>query len=115
MSWKIRNIPASASRSAIEVANEVALAPEQQHGQMRRPRLTASQEEIAHGIFAAGEVFARYRAHPLHCVAAHLKRADEQVLSKQDLLLCVIWDEASDKAWQAVKRRVMGSLNQGSI
>lgn len=113
MSWKIRNMPASASRSAIETA----LAPELQHGQhgMRRPGLTASQEEIAHGIYAAGEVFARYRAHPLRCVAAHLKRADEQVLSKQELLLCLIWDEASDKAWQAVRRRVMGSLNQGSI
>jgi acyl-CoA reductase-like NAD-dependent aldehyde dehydrogenase len=113
MSWKTRNMPASASRSAIEVA----LAPERQHGQqeMRRPRLSASQEEIAYGIYAAGEVFARYRAHPLHCVAAHLKRADEQLLSKQELLLCLIWDEASDKAWQAVRRRVMGSLNQGSI
>ena len=108
MSWKIRNMPASASLPGIEV--EPAPRRHGQHG-VRRPGLTASQEEIAHGIYAAGEVFARYRAHPLHCVAAHLKRADEQVLSKQELLLCLIWDEASDKAWQAVWRRVTASLS----
>lgn len=64
----------------------------------------ATQEDIGQAITAASAVFARYRADPLDCAAAHRKRAGNGALSKPELLRCLIWDEASDSAWHAARR-----------
>lgn len=64
----------------------------------------ASQKEIAAGIKAAVEVFARNQADPLACAAANAKRERDEALTPEEALLCVIWDEADDAAWRAVTR-----------
>lgn len=64
----------------------------------------ADSQQIGRCIAAAGAVFARYRADPLLCAAASQKRADGQALSKQELLRCVIWDEAAQTAWRDAAR-----------
>jgi len=62
----------------------------------------ASQDEIASGLNAAGAVFSRYDADPLACAAARKKLENDQPLTKDEALLCVIWDTADDKAFRAV-------------
>ncbi|MBC7858659.1 MAG: hypothetical protein H7Z39_07730 [Burkholderiaceae bacterium] len=63
-----------------------------------------SQEAIAHGVFAASAVFARYRADPRQCAAAHQRRGAGHKLDKRELLLCVIWDEACEKGTAEIRR-----------
>ena len=62
----------------------------------------ASQDEIASGLSAAGAVFARHRVDPLACAAANAKLEKDEELSKDEALLCVIWETADDKAFRAV-------------
>lgn len=62
----------------------------------------ASPEEIAAGISAAREVFARHNVDPLTCAQARRKLAADEPLSRDEALLCVIWDAADDKAFRAV-------------
>lgn len=62
----------------------------------------ASPEEIAAGIKAAGEVFEHHNADPLACAAASAKMESDELLSRDEALLCVIWDTADDKAFRAV-------------
>jgi len=62
----------------------------------------ASPEEIANGIRVAKEVFARNEADPLACAAAIEKMESDQLLTREEALLCVIWDEAEDAAFRAV-------------
>jgi|GEM_PF-1217632 len=62
----------------------------------------ASPEEIAAGIRAAAEVFTRNGVDPLECAAAIGKLERDELLDREEALLCVIWDEAEDAAFRAV-------------
>ena len=62
----------------------------------------ASQDEISSGLSAAGAVFSRHNVDPLICAAAREKLENDQELTKDEALLCVIWDTADDKAFRAV-------------
>jgi hypothetical protein len=62
----------------------------------------ASPEEIAAGINAACEVFSRHNADPIACAAASEKLDKDEELTRDEALLCVIWDTADDKAFRAV-------------
>jgi hypothetical protein len=62
----------------------------------------ASPEEMADGIRAASEVFERNGVDPLDCAAAIAKLERDELLSREEALLCVIWDEAEDAAFRAV-------------
>lgn len=62
----------------------------------------ATPEEIAAGINAACEVFSRHNADPLACAAASRKLERDEPLTKDEALLCVIWDTADDKAFRAI-------------
>lgn len=61
-----------------------------------------SPEEIAAGINAANEVFTLHKADPLACAAANAKLVKDEELTKEEALLCVIWQMADDKAFRAV-------------
>lgn len=73
-----------------------------------------SQEDIAHGVFAASAVFARYRADPRQCAAAHQRRGAGHKLDKRELLLCVIWDEACEKGTIEIGRHAASGRGDGS-
>jgi hypothetical protein len=62
----------------------------------------ATPEEIAAGVNAASEVFSRHNVDPLACAAASEKLDKDEPLTKDEALLCVIWDTADDKAFRAV-------------
>lgn len=62
----------------------------------------ASPEEIAAGLKAASEVFASHNADPLACAAASDKLDKDEPLTRDEALLCVIWNTADDKAFRAV-------------
>jgi len=62
----------------------------------------ASEDEISTGIAAAHSVFSEHNADPLECAAAHDKLKQNELLSREEALLCVIWDTADDKAFRAV-------------
>lgn len=62
----------------------------------------ASQQEVADGIRVAQEVFARNGADPLAAALAIEKLEKDQLLSREEALLCVVWDEAEDAALRAV-------------
>ncbi len=62
----------------------------------------ASGEEISTGLDAAYKVFARHGADPGICAEANLKLEKGELLTKDEALLCVIWNEADDKAFRAV-------------
>ncbi len=61
----------------------------------------ASAEEIAAGIKAAAEVFARHHADPAACAAARERLDKDEPITRDEALLCVIWDNADDKAFRA--------------
>ena len=61
----------------------------------------ASPQELAAGINAAREVFARLDVDPLACAAASQKLAKDEPLTRDEALLSVIWDTAEDKAFRA--------------
>lgn len=62
----------------------------------------ASQNEIADGVRVAKEVFARNEADPLACALAIDKMESDQLLTREEALLCLVWDEAEDAAFHAV-------------
>lgn len=62
----------------------------------------ASPEEIADGIRAAKEVFERNGVDPLACAAAIDKLEKDELLDRDEALLCVVWDQAEDAAFRAV-------------
>jgi len=62
----------------------------------------ASAAEIATGLAAASEVFLHHSADPLACAAAKEKLAKDEPLTRDEALLCVIWETAEDKAFRAV-------------
>jgi len=62
----------------------------------------ATPDEIAAGIAAASTVFAQHDVDPLSCAAAKDKLAKDEPLTREEALLCVIWETAEDKAFRAV-------------
>lgn len=60
----------------------------------------ASPDEVAGGIKAASAVFAQHHVDPLACAAASQKLAKDEPLTREEALLCVIWDSAEDKAFR---------------
>lgn len=62
----------------------------------------ATADEIAAGIAAAHAAFAAHDADPLACAAAKDKLARNEPLTRDEALLCVIWETAEDKAFRAV-------------
>jgi hypothetical protein len=62
----------------------------------------ASAAELAAGINAACEIFARHNVDPLACATASEKLERDEPLSKDEALLCVIWQTADDQAFRAV-------------
>ena len=62
----------------------------------------ATADEIAAGIAAAHETFAAHDADPLACAAAMDKLAKNEPLTRDEALLCVVWETAEDKAFRAV-------------
>jgi hypothetical protein len=62
----------------------------------------ATADEIAAGIAAANAVFLQHDVDPLACAAAKDKLAKNEPLTRDEALLCVIWETAEDKAFRAV-------------
>lgn len=62
----------------------------------------ASEDEISTGITAALNVFSKHNADPFECAAAHDKLERNELLSREEALLCVIWDTADEKTFRAV-------------
>lgn len=64
----------------------------------------ASDAEMAAGAAAALAVFVQRQADPLACAASSEKRINHVLLSREDALNCVIWDEANYAAWHTLTR-----------
>lgn len=62
----------------------------------------ASAEETAHGIKCAAEVFEKNGADPLDCANALAKLKADELISREEALLCVVWDEAEEAAFRAI-------------
>lgn len=62
----------------------------------------ASSDELASGINAANAVFAQHNVDPLACAAAKSKLDQDQLVTKDEALMCVIWEMAEDKGFRAV-------------
>lgn len=63
----------------------------------------ASSENMASGVKAANEVFARHNVDPLKCAQANDKLCrGEELLSEEEAMLCLIWDEADYAAFLAI-------------
>lgn len=62
----------------------------------------ASPDEIAAGIGAAHEVFSCHNADPLACAVAQGKLEKNELLTRDEALLCVVWQTAEDRAFRAV-------------
>jgi hypothetical protein len=62
----------------------------------------ATEAEISSGDTAALNVFSEHNVDPLDCVAANDKLERNELLSREEALLCAIWDMADDKAFRAV-------------
>lgn len=62
----------------------------------------ASQKEISSGISAAMAVFDQYNVDPLACAEANGKLERDELLSREEARLFVIWHAAEDKAFRAV-------------
>ena len=62
----------------------------------------ASDDEISAGIRAAFKVFSGRNADPAACAAANEKMERDELLTKEEARLCVIWGEADDMAFRAV-------------
>lgn len=62
----------------------------------------ASEEEIKAGTQAAKAVFADNNADPLACQAAKDKLERDELLTKEEVLLFLVWDEAEDAAFRAI-------------
>lgn len=62
----------------------------------------AAPDDIAYAITLTKEVFDRNEADPLACAAAIEKMESDQLLTREEALLCVIWDEAEEVAFKTV-------------
>lgn len=59
-------------------------------------------DELSTGINAAIAVFAQHNVDPSACAEAVKKLEQDELLSRDEALLCVIWDTADDKAFRAM-------------
>lgn len=62
----------------------------------------ASEEEILAGTQAAKAVFTHNQADPFACQAAKDKIERDELLTREEALLFLVWDEAEDAAFRAV-------------
>ncbi|SMF97704.1 hypothetical protein SAMN02949497_0274 [Methylomagnum ishizawai] len=62
----------------------------------------ANAEEIAHGVQRAQEIFEKNKADPLECANALAKLKQDELITREEALLCVVWDEAEEAAFRAV-------------
>ncbi len=62
----------------------------------------ASEEEISAGLNAANRVFSSHHVDPADCAAANQKLGRDELLTREEAKLCVIWGEADDMAFRAV-------------
>lgn len=61
----------------------------------------ASPGDIAYAIHQAKAVFHRNDVDPLACHAAIQKLEKDELLNRDEALLCLIWDEAEDVAFKS--------------
>ncbi len=61
----------------------------------------ATENEISSGVTAALNVFSEHNVDPLDCAAANNKLERNELLNREEALLCVIWNMADDKAFHA--------------
>ncbi len=80
----------------IEESKQAVFSIEGKHAEL------ASPQDIAYAINRAKEVFARNEADPLACAAAVEKMESDQLLTREEALLCVIWDEAEEVTFKTV-------------
>ncbi|MBY0579143.1 MAG: hypothetical protein K2P57_08855 [Burkholderiales bacterium] len=62
----------------------------------------ASSAEISAGIDAADKVFSMRNARFSDCAAANEKLERGELLSREEALLCLVWDEAEEAAFHAI-------------
>jgi hypothetical protein len=58
-----------------------------------------SENDMALAIQAAEEVFAQHEADPMACEVANQKQYSNADITRDEALLCVIWEEANYAAW----------------
>ena len=61
----------------------------------------ASPSDMAYAIHQAKTIFYRNKADPLACKAAIEKLEKDELLNRDEALLCLIWDEAEDIAFKS--------------
>ncbi len=64
----------------------------------------ASAEDIASAIKRAAEVFAEHHADPRACAAAKARLESNELLTREEALLYVVWEEADDAAMREITR-----------
>ncbi|HUV99876.1 MAG TPA: hypothetical protein VMV88_06930 [Gallionella sp.] len=63
----------------------------------------ASEDNITEGILAASAVFSRHHVDPFDCEKANKKMINgKELLSEQEALLSLIWEEADYAAFHAI-------------
>ena len=58
-----------------------------------------SENDMALSIQAAEEVFAQHEADPMACEVANRKQYSDVEITRDEALLCAIWEEANYAAW----------------
>ena len=58
-----------------------------------------SEKDMALAIQAAEEVFAQHEADPMACEVANQKQYGDAEITREEALLCAIWEEANYAAW----------------
>ena len=61
----------------------------------------ASAEDLAYAIHQAKAVFHRNNIDPMACQDAIEKLEKDELLSREEALMCLIWDEAEDIAFKS--------------
>ena len=64
----------------------------------------ASAEEMTAALRRAAEVSAEHQADPPACAAAKAKLENNELLSREEALLYVVWEEADDAAMRELTR-----------
>lgn len=83
--------------ATMTIANEqTVFSFEGKHAEMISPDIAAE------GIRIAKEIFARNEADPLACAAAVEKMESDELLTREEALLCLVWDEAEEAAFKKV-------------
>ena len=59
------------------------------------------EDEFEDGLKAAMNVFAQHNADPQACAAANNKLVRNELLTREEAMMCVIWDEADTAAFQS--------------